>query len=347
MGLLWERLYDMDCLYVNTSQQDLDTLHPSAVHKYHITGGEGCNKDREKSKLLVDNDYDNILYHIQNFKGKTHIVIVFSASGGTGSGAGPMLAYLLSQDPAFENVTISIVTILPSFIESYRAHSNAYFCMKEISKIPSIGSVFVLDNNRTNSDYSIFDLNREFVDNFMSFLEIPYKDKSTEANIDEAEIKAVLSAHNMAMIFSTKDIVNTTASLISELNNNKMYAPIEKDNIIQYIALSLANPSIQLNTALAELRKTLGMPLDDFKTRNKRGISICALSGLSFPVTRLEEIADTIKSHTEQASKILNASSTLDDDVVDIFASKKKRNIQPAKTVKKSRRDMLRDLFND
>ena len=33
-------------LYINTSQEDLNTLE-TAKYKYHIPNGEGCNKDRQ------------------------------------------------------------------------------------------------------------------------------------------------------------------------------------------------------------------------------------------------------------------------------------------------------------
>ena len=46
-------------LYLNTSEEDLLTLE-DAKFKYHITGGEGCNKDRRKAKQLVIDDYDSI-----------------------------------------------------------------------------------------------------------------------------------------------------------------------------------------------------------------------------------------------------------------------------------------------
>lgn len=45
-------------LYLNTSDEDLETI--DGVHKYHISGGEGCNKDRDKAKQLVVDDFDNI-----------------------------------------------------------------------------------------------------------------------------------------------------------------------------------------------------------------------------------------------------------------------------------------------
>ena len=51
-------------IYVNTSQEDLDTLE-NAKFKYHIPQGEGCNKDRRKAKQLVIDDFDNIAAEIE------------------------------------------------------------------------------------------------------------------------------------------------------------------------------------------------------------------------------------------------------------------------------------------
>ena len=48
IGRLFEQK-GFSVLYVNTSQEDLDTLD-HAKFKHHITGGEGCNKDRRKAK---------------------------------------------------------------------------------------------------------------------------------------------------------------------------------------------------------------------------------------------------------------------------------------------------------
>ena len=52
-------------LYINTSQEDLDTLE-HAKYKYHIPGGEGCNKNRRKAKQLVIDDFDRIAAEIGN-----------------------------------------------------------------------------------------------------------------------------------------------------------------------------------------------------------------------------------------------------------------------------------------
>lgn len=50
------------CLFINSAHQDLDSLKEvDASDKYHIPGGEGCNKNRKKSKELFRKDIDNII----------------------------------------------------------------------------------------------------------------------------------------------------------------------------------------------------------------------------------------------------------------------------------------------
>ena len=84
-------------IYVNTSQEDLDTLE-KAKFKYHIPQGEGCNKDRRKAKQLVIDDFDNIAAEIESKVKADMIFVIFASGGGTGSGAGPMLIDLLIDE---------------------------------------------------------------------------------------------------------------------------------------------------------------------------------------------------------------------------------------------------------
>ena len=75
-------------LFVNTALQDLNSLKDvDEKYKYHIPGGEGCNKDRKKSKEIFRKDIDNIVNQIrEKMPGIEYLFIVGSAGGGTASG---------------------------------------------------------------------------------------------------------------------------------------------------------------------------------------------------------------------------------------------------------------------
>lgn len=65
--LLEKRGYPV--LYINTSQEDLDTLE-NAKFKYHIPEGEGCHKNRHKAFQLTTSRrgrHQYFTYFMQNF----------------------------------------------------------------------------------------------------------------------------------------------------------------------------------------------------------------------------------------------------------------------------------------
>ena len=150
-------------LYLNTSEEDLSTLS-GAKYKYHITGGEGCNKDRKKAKQLVIDDYDQIAAEIDAKLDAEIIFVIFASGGGTGSGAGPMLCDLLLDD----GKTVGAVTVIPALDESTKSHVNSYECFAELTKIEGLASCFILDNENGNK----LGLNRSFADDFTAFVEI-------------------------------------------------------------------------------------------------------------------------------------------------------------------------------
>ena len=115
-------------IYVNTSQEDLDTLE-KAKFKYHIPQGEGCNKNRRQAKQLVIDDFDNIAAEIESKVRAEMIFVIFASGGGTGSGAGPMLMDLLID----EGKTVGAITIIPALDESPKSHMNSYECFSELT----------------------------------------------------------------------------------------------------------------------------------------------------------------------------------------------------------------------
>ena len=120
IGQLFESM-GYTVLYINTSREDLETLE-NAKFRYHVSNGEGCNKDRHKAKHLIVEDFDNIAAEIEAKLQDRLLFVIFASGGGTGSGAGPMLIDLLLDDGR----EVGAVTILPSPSESVKAHINSY-----------------------------------------------------------------------------------------------------------------------------------------------------------------------------------------------------------------------------
>ena len=115
------------CLFVNTAMPDLDSLTDvDEKYKYHIPGGEGCNKDRKKSKELFRKDIDNIMNEVkEKLPGIEYLFIVGSAGGGTASGVLASMKRIAMNELGLK--ACIIVTILPNTkTESVKALINAY-----------------------------------------------------------------------------------------------------------------------------------------------------------------------------------------------------------------------------
>lgn len=309
-------------LAINTSKQDLDTLN--VKHKYLIKNGQGCGKDRNKSKKLVVNDFENILAVINNILDTNntikHIFIGFTMGGGSGSGGGPMLAKLIANE--YSNINVCIYTVIPSKNEPFKAQYNACECYRELIKIENLGSMFFLDNNKHENKFII---NRYFVDDLMAFLKIPDEDKSSKGNIDIEEMNTILSC-NLMINISVTDENNHQI-------NPSILVDIERDGFVKYIALSNAKQNL-----LKDIQASVGYPLDAFYTFNNRKINVIVLAGLSLPSSSMNEIFDLVN---QRSTMITRESTTKELKLNDIFSSNKKKKEE----IKRSRKDIFAEFI--
>ncbi len=311
-------------LYINTSNEDLDTLK-DAVHKYHIPSGEGCNKDRNKAKQLVFDDYDNIAVKIEETMSCDIIYVIFASGGGTGSGTGPMLVELLLQD----NNSVGVITILPSQEESIKSQYNSYECFSELVKINNIASCFILDNDKEDR----MNINSIFVNAFDAFIHVPELYKSDKGNIDNAEVMESLKAPGMAILQGYSDTV--LSKIVDSINDN-IFAPIEQDRKIKYITGALPENIKDFS----EIVKATGTPIDEFRayTDNK---AVLLLSGLSYPAERLDVIHSFIQDNKDVILKNTAPTQGIDMKLdIDFFGSQS-AVAEPKKDNPKSHRDIL------
>lgn len=282
-----------DVLFLNTSEEDLSTLNTK--FKHHITNGEGCNKDRNKAKDLVIEDFENISREIEDKINKDFIYVIFSSGGGTGSGASPMLIDLLIQHM---DKAVGAITIIPSETEPLKTHINTYECFRELEEIEGIASTIVLDNNACSNKLSI---NKDFVELFQGMLDMP-NHKDVRGNIDKAEVLELLSARGMLTITKVEKEETTLANIIGGIKKN-IYAPIESDQVIKYVGLLAAKP-----VEVSELKKEVGSYIDAFQGYGAE--TVCVLSGLSLPFTRLEDIKQKVIDSQETIQRNLKATSS-------------------------------------
>lgn len=307
-------------MYINTSQEDLNTLKDSK-YVYHITNGEGANKDRDKAKQLVIDDYDNIAAMVDKVMDCEILFVVFSSGGGTGSGTGPMLIDLMLD----ENRKVGAVTILPTAEESVKTKYNSYECFRELLSLDKMASLFILDNSKADKFY----INSRFVQMFDNYIHIPDNYSSQRGNIDDAEIKETLLTHGMSCIYSAG---NTNMAALAKSISSDIYAPIEGDKV-KYMALA-ADDSIN---SFEELHKAVGVPYDEFRTYTDNDC-IIMLAGLNYPLSRLDEIHSDVLSGKDI---IINNTTISRQELKDDFDFVKKSPGAMPRAEPQSKRDIM------
>lgn len=329
IGKLFEKL-GYTVLYINTSEEDLKTL-PDAAHKYHLEGGDGCNKDRTKAKKLLARNLEKVMKEISGKVPQKMVFTIFSAGGGTGSGIGPALTAVLQQE---QDKMTGAITILPSETESVKAHVNAWDCVRELADIEEIGASFFIDNN---SDRGKMKLNDIFVRLLDDFISIPEKKTSALGNIDRAEIKEVLSTKGAAVISRTSKQDTTTARVIEHLRKG-IFAEMDEMKAVKYIAILAAGAQTTIN--LQALQAEFGTAYDIFQGFEAEQ-TICCLSGLRFPFSRMEKIK---KKAMENQEDIVNSFQAVNanpmSEGLDLFAKVKKTEKK-----KGSSRDLLQKFL--
>lgn len=276
-----------DTVYVNTSQEDLNTI--KGIHKLHITGADGAAKDRKKVLQLAMESFGDIIQKIESILPHKYIIVIYSSSGGTGSGLStPMLKYLSQTG----KTCIPVVILPDDAIESAKACENAYNACAELMSIQGLGATFLLDNSRGDK----FTINNKFVCELDSFINL--KNSSTYGNIDKAERKLMLSCPGIATIGKLSKSRSTAPEIIEALHNG-IYAEIESKTAY-YLGISTSNKSLDTNN----IASALGGVYDTFS-----GISdattIAIVTGLKFPQKRILQF----KNKFEETVKNINGSN--------------------------------------
>jgi Cell division GTPase len=311
-------------LFVNTATVDLESLTDvQGVHKYHIAGGQGCNKDRNKSKQIFRDNIDNIVNEVKDkLQGIKVLFIVGSAGGGTSSGVLPSMKRIMANEL---DITVCIVTVLPSTRnESVKALLNCYETMSEIDQLEECGATFVLDNDKNGNKLRINDMFYCYLDALLT-----NNSSSVLGNVDRAEVNELLATKGMAIISKLGKDKSDTEQLISTFKNN-VYAPLEEDRVIKYVGLINSGSGIRIE----DVYKEVGTPFDKYEGYEAPS-TICMLAGLSLPYTKLAEIKEIIDGNKEtikrnltspEQSKLTGGIGFFDDVVPDKPKPEKKKS---------------------
>ena len=272
-------------VYVNTSIEDLNSI--KGVHKIHIPHSEGAAKNRKKVLELATDSFGDIIQNITDILTQKYILVIFSASGGTGSGLStPTLRYL-SQ---IGKVCVPVAVIPDEDKEYAKSSENAFNLFVEIMNIQNLGATFLLDNSREDK----LTINQRFTNEFDAFINI--NNSSALGNIDVAERKQMLSCPGVAVLSKLSKAKSSASEVVDSLHNG-IYAKIESKSA-KYLAISRSNRSLSIESIVKEI----GFVYDVFSGVSD-ATTVTMISGLQWPQKRIMQFKnrfeETVKNMQE------------------------------------------------
>ena len=318
------------CVVFNSSEEDLATRN--ARNKFHFRNGQGCHKDRKKSKKLLK---ENLKAAVDEVRAKmpavTTIFVCASAAGGTGSGMLAAMAKILSEQLG---VNICIVTVLPDSSENFQSFANTVELFRELEQV-TVGAIFILDNGRWRNKMEINDI---FFNHLNTVL--ANKNGGDYGCLDRSEIDKLLSTPGMALISMAGPTKKD--KLVPMLTGSNIYTPMEKNRFVKYVGLISTDEKVDKDTLYSEI----GTPIDTYIGTNAP-INICMVTGLTLPKTRLNEIKDAAKTNMEIIQRGMETSndSLFEDDSMDFLDAFREPKQKPKKTTEKLGIDLLNEFL--
>lgn len=313
------------CIAINSSKEDLAVV--DIENKLLIPNANGCNHDRDKSKVYIKRFYKEVIDVCKNiFKDVDVVYTVYSAGGGTGSGAGPLITELLSN--VFLGKVIGSICIIPDLNEPIKIQINAYKCLVELSSIDSMGGVFVIDN----TGWDKLEINKEVIyllDNLFKITD----HVSIKGNIDEADIYEFLKLRGCVDI----------ARINKDVEMHKVFPVRETDGKAVYNLISMSK-----NKSLEELKGLYTNSYDLFLNYNDTEETLIAVNGLSFYKSRIDMIKDKIELNKASVqSNILNAKKNKLKDELDWEINIEEEKLKEEYIINKDiNEDVLKGIFD-
>lgn len=237
------------CVVANSSVEDLATRN--AKNKLHFRNGQGCHKNRKKSKELLKENLEALIDEVRSkMPAITTLFICASSAGGTGSGMLAAVAKILRKQLG---INICIVTVLPDKSENFQSYANTVELFQEIEKLDCVGATFILDNSKHKDKMKINEIFFTHLDALLA-----NENGGDYGCLDRSEIDNLLSTPGMAIL--SKLGKENLDKLLSSLVSNNIYAPIEKNKVIRYMGVMSCNSHIELEETYSEV----GTPIDTY-----------------------------------------------------------------------------------
>lgn len=312
----------MNTFAINTSSRDLTDIIVDDTVPCFIVGrsGRGSGKNITKGiALFKENGRE--LFQSQSFIDKCQkadiIYVTSSTGGGTGPAISPEVCRILKA--MFDKKIIIYHGITPKNSDSNVAFSNTTYCLNEIKKLEIPFLLTDLERFSDDPNDVAFNKSDKHVVECAKAVSGGFLSISSSQMIDENDLKSIVSEPGYMGVYSVKNITSADleqrsmqSMLIHEIKDGPAVM-IQKDGISMQMGSILNCPEdiedVTRTGDYSELFRFIGhRPKNGIyenysATEGTNGQFLVILSGMTYPINRLQEYTNLIKEQNEFLKK--------------------------------------------
>ena len=312
----------MNVFAVNSSMRDLsDAIMDESIPSF-IVGREarGSGKNIQKGvALFKENGRElfNLKDFMDNCQAADVIVVVSATGGGTGPSVSPEICRILQA--MFDKKIIIYHGITPKNSDSNIAFSNTTYCLNEIKKLNIPYMLTDLEKFANDSNDVAFIKADKHVIQCIKAVSGNYLTMSSSQMIDENDLKSIISEPGYLGVYAVNGITSTDLEkksmqsiLINEIKNGPAVM-IQKDGISMQMGAIINCPEDMQETTrtgnydeIFEFighRPKNGIYENTGVTNGTTGQFVLLLSGMTYPINRLNHYVEVVKEQNEFLKK--------------------------------------------
>ncbi|MFK9092133.1 tubulin-like doman-containing protein [Bacillus salipaludis] len=328
---------------INTNQRD-GLVNTRVEKKFFVPGYNGAGQDRSIGLKAVNENYREMIDFVQkSFKNIRLLLVAFSTDGGTGSGMSPLLIDLLLDN--LPGVNVGAIAVVPDRNVLAGNRINAAECIEEISKIDSLSSVFLVDNdqmrklNPQSSKHQIYlSSNHQVMEAINTVLQVTKK-SSFYGNFDETDLMNILGTRGVTIISSAAVTdAKTTSDVSSKIQQswaNSIFCPVESPGVIRAGLIYEGPENMAKLINVPGIFERVLEPLELFEgtyISESDPTVTSILAGLPFPSRRMLALEESIEKNKDRLQSLVKKEHTQKYESRISWASNLKARPQERKT---------------
>lgn len=354
----------MNVFAINSSVRDMSDVIMDETIPSFIVGeeGRGSGKTIEKGKALWKEN-GRLLFGVNKFISSCQeadiIVVVSATGGGTGPSVSPELCRVLKA--MFDKKIIIYHGITPKNSDSNIAFSNTAYCMNEIRQLGIPYTLTDLERfaNEPN-DVAFEKADRHAIQTIKAICG-EYLSMSSAQMMDENDQRSVIGEPGYMAAYVVNNITSASLekkSMQSMIIDEIKHGPavmIQKDGISMHAASIINCPEdiedVTRTGNYYELfnfighRPKKGIYENYGVTNGTTGMFVVILSGMTYPINRLEEYSRLIKEQNEFLKKQKAIDTSADAELLQSLVSNDAANLSADTTADQNKVNSVLDSF--